>query len=104
MFTNLFYLGQINVFHKIMLIMIRHRNKTSLIQDNYDDDQIDPYHGEDTKDQQAPDDMDLPDDLKLDDDNDDAGQEEEQQTQDDAGKGYLSCDARKLVVGVSDPV
>ena len=104
MFTNIFHLGQIIVFYKIMLIMIRHRNKTFLVQDNYDDDQIDPYHGDDNKDQQAPDDMDLPDDLKLDDDNDDAGQEEEQQSQDDAGKGYLSRDGRKPVFGVSDPV
>ena len=31
--------------------------------------------------------MDLPDDLKLDDDNDDAGKEEEQ-TQEDAGRGF----------------
>ena len=53
-------------------------------QDNYDDDQIDPYHGDDSKEQQTPDDLDLPDDLKLDDDNDGAGKEEEQ-TQDDAG-------------------
>ena len=48
------------------------------LQDNYDDDQIDPYHGK-QEEQQAPDDLDLPDDLNLDDDNDDGGKDDEKE-------------------------
>ena len=33
---------------------------------DYDDDQVDPYHEKQAEEQKAPDDLDLPDDLKLD--------------------------------------
>ncbi|XP_053396218.1 midasin-like isoform X2 [Mercenaria mercenaria] len=57
----------------------KQNNLDNLDQDNYDDDQIDPYHGK-QEEQQAPDDLDLPDDLHLDDDNDDGAKDDEKET------------------------
>lgn len=53
-----------------------HNCTTRSLQENYDDDQVDPYHGK-QEEQQAPEDLDLPDDLHLDDIDNDDGKEEE---------------------------
>lgn len=61
-----------------------------ILQDNYDDDQVDPYHGK-QEEQQAPGDLDLPDDLHLDDDNDEGSGDEEKQIE-DTGFKFSSTD------------
>lgn len=62
--------------------------KVVLFQENYDDDQVDPYHGK-HEEQQAPEDLDLPDDLKLDDDVDSEGKDKEGVTEEEE-KGLLT--------------
>ncbi|KAH3728935.1 hypothetical protein DPMN_054898 [Dreissena polymorpha] len=56
---------------------------------DYDDDQVDPYHGK-QEEQQAPDDLDLPDDLNLDDAEDQEGKDEESAVDDGTGEFVLT--------------